>query len=66
MIEHIYSYCDVETLATLSLVSFGSWELASPFLYERVSIVDLDGLASLLFLVSTAIRHLPVFMIRID
>ena len=52
MLAHIYSYCDTPTLAMLSLVSFGSWELAGPILYEHVEIVDLDGLAFLFFLVS--------------
>lgn len=58
MLAHIFSYCDVSTLAVLSLVSFGSWELASPILYEHVEIVDLDGLASLFFLVSANSHNL--------
>lgn len=43
-VEHIYSFCDQETLVSLSLVSFGSWELAGPILYEKVEITTLDGL----------------------
>ncbi|KAL7409882.1 hypothetical protein BDY24DRAFT_418402 [Mrakia frigida] len=47
---HIFSYCDQPTLASISLVSFGCWELAGPLLYEDVEINDLDGLASLFFI----------------
>ena len=51
MLAHIYSYCDTPTLAVLSLVSFGSWEMASPPLYEHVEITSLDSLKPLFFLV---------------
>jgi hypothetical protein len=52
MLGHIYSFCDVATLVALSLVSFGSWELAGPILYEQVEITSLDALKALFFLVS--------------
>lgn len=55
MLAYIYSYCDAETLAALSLVSFGSWQTAGPILYETVEVRSLDSLKSLFFLVSS--RH---------
>ena len=51
MLAHIYSYCDVKTLVVLSLVSFGSWEMAAPILYEHVELTSLDAIKALLFLV---------------
>lgn len=53
MLAQIYAYCDTPTLAALSLVSYGSWELAGPILYETVELTSLDGMKALLFLVST-------------
>ncbi|KAL7411738.1 hypothetical protein BDY24DRAFT_442784 [Mrakia frigida] len=64
-VEHIYSFCDQETLVSLSLVSFGSWELAGPILYEKVEITTLDGLVFALlhrrrpFLFSSPTSHPP-------
>lgn len=54
MIEHVYSFCDAETLAMLSLVSFGSWQTAGPLLYETISVTSLDMLKPLFFLVRAA------------
>lgn len=38
----------------LSLVSFASWETASPILYEHVELKSLDGMKTLFFLVSVS------------
>lgn len=57
MLAYVYSFCDTETLAVLSLVSFGSWETAGPILYETVGIRSLDSLKSLFFLVSSHREH---------
>jgi hypothetical protein len=51
MISHIYTFCDTPTLLVLSLVSFESWQLAGPLLYETVEINSLDALKALFFLV---------------
>lgn len=53
MLQHIYSHCDTCTLAVLCLVSFESWKMAGPVLYEHVDLKSVDGVKAFFFLVST-------------
>ena len=52
VLQYIYSHCDTFTLAVLCLVSFESWEMAGPFLYEHVELKSIDGVKAFFFLVS--------------
>ena len=63
MLQHVYSFCDISTLAAICLMSFESWEMAGPFLYEHVEIRSFDGLKALFFLVSPTLE--PVHLLYI-
>lgn len=51
MIGYILSFCDTATLPALSLMSFASWEMAGPILYEHAAVRSFDDLKSLFLLV---------------